>query len=251
MSDASESSVRVGGWFETVSEVLDPLLHARMLLALIEAAQSMGLLDAAQRPVSADDLSVETGLSPPLLAEVCEALTVNGVLEADGDRWTLSPLWQVITGPSAFAPLAETLATGDVRASTLRSLAEPTAYWSLEDADRYAYARALSPDPFSTGVVDAFRSGTPTDPEIFDRLRAGGRHLELGCGVAGCILCLLQVHPAMTAVAVELSPTWPRLHRTRHRPRSLGSTGDHRRRCRARGRRNRIRHRTVEPVLLS
>jgi len=177
-----------------------------MLLALIEAAQSMGLLDAARQPVSAEDLSRVTGLSAGLMGDVCAALVINGVLETEGDRFVLSPVWQVVTGPSAFSPFAETLRAGAVRAATLGSLATPGAFWSLDDADRYAYARAFSPDPFSPAVVGAFRSGTLTDPMIFDRLRAGGRHLELGCGLAGRILCLLQAHPAMTAVAVELSP---------------------------------------------
>lgn len=38
------------------------------------------------------------------------------------------------------------------------------------------------------------------------RLSAGERHLELGCGLAGRILCLLQAYPAMTAVGVERAP---------------------------------------------
>jgi protein-L-isoaspartate O-methyltransferase len=198
--------VGLGGWFAAVAEVLDPLLQARMLLALIEAAHSIGLLEAAHERVTVEQLSRRTGLTPALTAEVCDALVANGVLEGDDDRFQLSRAWQVVLGPWAFSPVPETLTAGAVRAATLRSLAAPSAYWTLDDADRYAYARAFSPDPFSRGVVDAFRSGTLTDPAVFSRLRAGGKHLELGCGLAGRILCLLQAHPAMTAVAVELSP---------------------------------------------
>jgi SAM-dependent methyltransferase len=37
-------------------------------------------------------------------------------------------------------------------------------------------------------------------------LHDGDRHLELGCGVAGRILCVLQAFPTLTAVGVELAP---------------------------------------------
>lgn len=205
MAEGAGSSQGLGGWFDAVGEVLDPVLHARLLLALIDGAQSSGLLEAARRPVSVADLSRAIGLPLQLTVEVCAALVVNKVVETDGEHLSLAPPWQVITGNSAFAPLSETLTMGEVRASILRRLAGPDDYWSLEEADRYAYAGASSPDPFSQGVVDAFRSGTLTEPTVFERLRAGGHHLELGCGLAGRILCLLQAHPTMTAVAVELS----------------------------------------------
>lgn len=206
MSGAPDPPGGIEGWFEAVAAVLDPLLHARLLLALVEGAQASGVLATARQPTTVEDLSRQTGVAPPLMAEVCAALVLNGVLVADGAHLTLSPLWQVVTGPAAFAPLSETLAAGAVRAETLRTFASaPGDYWSLEGAERYAYARALSPDPFSAEVVEGFRSGVLTDPTVFERLRGGGRHLELGCGLAGRVLCLLQAHPAMTAVAVELS----------------------------------------------
>jgi cyclopropane fatty-acyl-phospholipid synthase-like methyltransferase len=41
-------------------------------------------------------------------------------------------------------------------------------------------------------------------PELHKRLQAGGKHLELGCGVGGMLLSLLKAHPRMTATGIEL-----------------------------------------------
>ena len=40
---------------------------------------------------------------------------------------------------------------------------------------------------------------------MYDVLRSGGSLLELGCGVAGRVLVMLQAIPAMQAVGIELS----------------------------------------------
>jgi SAM-dependent methyltransferase len=43
-------------------------------------------------------------------------------------------------------------------------------------------------------------------PELHALLVDGERFLELGCGLAGRLLSLLQAYPSMTAVGVELAP---------------------------------------------
>ena len=71
--------------------------------------------------------------------------------------------------------------------------------------DRLLVARAVSPDPFSAGLVEAFRGMVAADPDQ-EVLTRGGTHLELGRGVAGRILTTLQAVPAMRAIGVEISP---------------------------------------------
>ncbi len=68
-----------------------------------------------------------------------------------------------------------------------------------------AYATAVSPNPFSDAVVALVRARTATPPVVRERLRDNDRILELGCGVAGQIVCTLRAFPDVTAVAVERS----------------------------------------------
>nr|WP_246416378.1 class I SAM-dependent methyltransferase [Nocardioides luti] len=74
----------------------------------------------------------------------------------------------------------------------------------MPSEDRLTFARAISPNPFAAGLVASFRASAEHDPERA-ALRAGGRLLELGCGVAGRLLTCLQAFPALTAVGVELA----------------------------------------------
>ncbi len=50
------------------------------------------------------------------------------------------------------------------------------------------------------------RAGVGIPDAVRGRLHDGDRHLELGCGVAGRILCVLQAFPTLSAVGVELAP---------------------------------------------
>ena len=193
-------------WFEAVELVLDPLLRAQSLLALVTGAQSTGLLSAARTPATAGELSAASGLSGDRVRDVVRALVAAEVLEEVGAAYRLAPAWAMLTGPAAFAPLGQTLRAADVDARALRALAGDTDFWTLPAEDRDAYARAVSPDPFAPGLVAAFRGGAMTAPDVRARLLAGAPHLELGCGLAGRILCLLQAYPRMTAVGVERAP---------------------------------------------
>lgn len=193
-------------WFEASDQVLDPLVNARMLLALVEGADGAGLLRAMRTTTTVADLALATGLSEDRVRDVCAALIANDVAESDGSGVRLTPAWAALTGPAAFAPLASALRLGDVGAQTLRDLSGGSGFAGLSSVDRLAYASAVSPDPFSPGIVAAMRAGAGVPDAVRGRLHDGDRHLELGCGVAGRILSVLQAFPTLTAVGVELAP---------------------------------------------
>ena len=193
-------------WFEASEQVLDPLVNARMLLALVEGADGAELLRAMHTTTTVADLALATGLSEDRVRDVCAALIANDVAESDGSGVRLTPAWAALTGPAAFAPLASALRLGDVGAQTLRDLSGGSGFAGLSSVDRLAYASAVSPDPFSPGIVAAMRAGAGVPDAVRGRLHDGDRHLELGCGVAGRILCVLQAFPTLTAVGVELAP---------------------------------------------
>jgi hypothetical protein len=193
-------------WFEASEQVLDPLVNARMLLALVEGAEEAGLLRALQAPSTVTGLARATGLSEPRVRDVCAALVANEVAELDGPVVRLTPAWAALSGPAAFAPLGAALRLGDVGVQTLQDLTGGAGFAGLSSADRIAYASAVSPDPFSAAIVAAMRAGVGVPDAVRGRLHDGDRHLELGCGVAGRILCVLQAFPTLTAVGVELTP---------------------------------------------
>ncbi len=83
-------------------------------------------------------------------------------------------------------------------------LSRPEAtYASIPAADREAFARAVSPNPYAPELVDRVGRDIAAD-RWWAPMIDGGRYLELGCGIAGRMLTLLQAMPMLRAVGVEL-----------------------------------------------
>ncbi len=193
-------------WFEASERSLDPLLNAASLLALVEGAEANGLLRALRRTTTPSEAARDTGLPEQRVRDICDALVAGEVAERVGSGIRLTADWDALTSATAFSPLADGLRMNDVTTRSLRDLSGRGGFPELSPADRLAYATAVSPNPFSPALVAAVRQGAWTPQSIRVRLREEDRHLELGCGVAGRILCALQAFPAMTAVGVELDP---------------------------------------------
>ena len=190
-------------FFAAFDRVL-PTLTSTGLVALVRGAERAGLMHALIDPATVEEVAERTGLAEDRVEALCEALATFDVLVTGGSRYQLSPVWQALTGPGAFVALADLLAGVEVEGRLYRTLGEGGDYWSMPSEDRVTFARAVSPNPFSPGLVAAFRAAAEQDPDS-EALAAGGRYLELGCGVAGRILTNLQAFPRLHAVGVELS----------------------------------------------
>lgn len=192
-------------FFEAYEQALDPLFTAGKQLQIVARAEACGLLRALRTESTADELGARTGVPHRSVLTLCRALVACSVAEAvDGGRFRLTPAWLALTGPTAYAPLDVVLAGNDVESRLLRGSDDDT-FWSMSVTDRVTYARAVSPDPYSDGLVAAFRKQIAGDGERA-AMTSGGRLLELGCGVAGRVLTTLRAMPALSAVGVELSP---------------------------------------------
>ena len=191
-------------WFQAYDAVLVPVLGHHGLVDVLSGAESSGALEALRRSVDVDELAAATGLSGARAQSLVDVLVAHQVVEADGALHRLAPAWQALMQPDAFASLADTLASARVEGRLLRDAAGGTDYWTMPPEDRLVFARAVSPNPFSSALVDGFRAQLTQDPDAA-ALVAGGRLLELGCGVAGRVLTMLQALPRMSAVGVELS----------------------------------------------
>jgi SAM-dependent methyltransferase len=185
--------------------VLGPLVLARGVLDLVHAAQESGLLAALRETALPGALSEITGIPEVAVSSLLEALEVNDVLVRVDGGYRLRPAWLVVTGDTALSPLASLLESSDVERALLRALGGRVDYWTMSSEQRLSFATAISPDPFAAGVVAGMASRLADDP-AYDVLRSGGSLLELGCGVAGRVLVMLQAIPEMTAVGIELSP---------------------------------------------
>jgi SAM-dependent methyltransferase len=183
---------------------LAPLFLARGLLDLVHVAESTGMLAALRAQSSGDALSEATGLPGVAVSSVLEALEVNDVVVREGDHFQLTAPWLVLTGDEARVPMSATLASSEVERAVIRGLGKGADYWEMSSEERLIFARAISPDPFSPGVIAGMRRGLTADP-TYDVLGSGGSLLELGCGVAGRVLSMLQALPEMRAVGIELA----------------------------------------------
>lgn len=192
------------GFFEAYDAALTPLLGAQGFLALLQGVEEIGLLDVLREAATAAELAEATGLTERRVRTVVQALLLHGVVEPDGAGHRLTPAWATLTAEDAFVSLRDVLASAQIEARLLRDVAAGPDYWSMPAADRILFARAISPNPFSAGLVEGFRQGLPHDP-AGEVLAGGGLLLELGCGLAGRVLTLLQAAPKVRAVGVELS----------------------------------------------
>jgi hypothetical protein len=73
MDTTSRDAAEPPSWFEASEQVLDPLVNARMLLALVEGAERAGLLRAMRTTTTVPELARATGLSEPRVRDICAA----------------------------------------------------------------------------------------------------------------------------------------------------------------------------------
>jgi SAM-dependent methyltransferase len=189
---------------DAYDSVLAPLFLARGLLDLIHTAEATGMMTALRAARAPDELGRLAGLSEVAVSSLLEALEVNSVVEREAGAYRLTAPWLVLTGDAAMSPLASVLESSEVERAVLRALGRGDDYWTMSPEQRLSFARAISPDPFAAGLVAGMGKALDGDP-MYDVLRSGGSLLELGCGVAGRVLVMLQALPGMRAVGIELS----------------------------------------------
>ena len=191
-------------FFDALREV-GSLFGAAQVLALIEGAHDLGLLAELLEPQDVDSLASRVKADPQRIEAICRALETFEVVTGGSDTgWQLTPVWATFLRSEALIRLPEMLGLARVEGRLYRELGRGGTYWQLSSEDRVAYARGVSPNPCSAELVQAFRAAAEVDPDSL-ALQGGGDYLELGCGVAGRMLTLLQAFPELRGVGVELS----------------------------------------------
>ncbi|WP_305789712.1 class I SAM-dependent methyltransferase [Symbioplanes lichenis] len=175
--------------------------------ALIRGALASGFLARCRTSVTAAELTAQTGL--PHVPALCTALVAAGVLTAAGDdAYRVSDDYAGLftAGADSFALRAlQGVAVRERLVESHFSAAGSGSYWEVTDADRAALAASVTVDPATDFGRGAMAATIEAIPEVRDLVHGDARYLELGCGLSGALLSLLQLYPKLTAVAVDLA----------------------------------------------
>jgi len=191
-------------------ETLRGLLTGHVLTMLISVGHRTGLFEAAARgPATCPGLAERAGLHERYVREWLGAMVTGGIVEYDpGDaRYTLpAEHAALLTGATArnIGPAAGSLRTlGAVLAQVERCFAEgggvPIAEYAAVSTDglgetwRYVYDEHL---------VDGFLGAVPG---LHERLRAGARVLDLGCGTGHAVNLMARAFPHSTFDGLDIA----------------------------------------------
>jgi SAM-dependent methyltransferase len=181
-----------------------------MLTFMIDIGQRTGLFAAlAHNPATSDELAGRTGLDARYVREWLGALTTGGVLtyEPADATYALSPAHAVcLTGGGAedLAPVRR-LAT-----HLAKHVDAVTDAFRLGGGVAYEHYR-----PEFTDVMDGISRGKfdelllsdwlPLAPGLSDRLAAGARVADIGCGTGHALVLMAQAYPDSTFVGYDIA----------------------------------------------
>jgi SAM-dependent methyltransferase len=167
----------------------------------------LGLLAAlAEGPGTPAELAARTGLHERYVREWAGALVAGAVLDLDGERVVLPAAhapFLVGGGPLDNAPQAALLRTlGALAPEVERSFADgggvPHAAYAAHGR-MGEHWRGI----YDAHLVDGFLGAVPG---VVERLRAGVRVLDVGCGTGHAVNLIAREFPASTVRGVDLSP---------------------------------------------
>ena len=204
--DLDTALQQVQPWFAATATIENWAVGARAL-AMLRAALSSGVLDAARSMRTAGELAALTGIEATQMADMCAALHAHDVLDRVGEGYMLSSTFATLLAPDAYQSLSALIDIRMVEARTIASAGAPArAYTTLATEDLLAVAEGVTGQPTAQSfrnIFSAFIAGTM--PEIHAILEAGGHWGEFGCGVGGGLLTILLLYPACTAVGLEIN----------------------------------------------
>ena len=195
---------------DETNQAISGLALAAQQAALLRGALTSGFLAHLGGEIDVAELARRTGLGPGRVRDLCVALRAAGVLACDNpDRYRLSGTYAPLLRDGADVHYANLLGNVAVRErlySQMFTPEGPDRYADLSAADRAATAAGSSVVPSTALARQSVRASIEQIPVFADALSAGDvRYLELGCGLSGHLLTLLDLYPKLTAVGVDLA----------------------------------------------
>lgn len=174
------------------------------MLALLRGAAAAGLLQQLATPVTESTVATRCGTSRPRAAAILGVLEAHDVVERVGEAWRLTQTWAALVLDQTPLRFEAFLGLGRVRAEQFALSVEGGCdYWQLGAADRLVVARGISPNPAVPLTVAAVSDFSSMEG-VTAALNAGGRLLELGCGIGSRLCAVLLAYPDAAGVGIEL-----------------------------------------------
>jgi cyclopropane fatty-acyl-phospholipid synthase-like methyltransferase len=194
---------------EQVSRLYD-LVGGYHATHLIEIARELGAWEAltGHPGISAAQLAERLGTDPFYTDVLCRTAFAFGLIERDGDGWRMAPHFDQILG---------------IPESSFYLACAPRVHMKVgEDYPRYAeHFRAGTTAPyqqhdeaFMREVAEGLKAlprifldlVLPQLPDLGERLKAGGRHLDVGCGGGWGVVQIAERFPGLHSVGIDLEP---------------------------------------------
>lgn len=201
--DGSTAAASPVGVLTAVSE----LGTAAEQAAVVQLALSSGLLVRCVEPVAEVELAQALDVPVAVVTDVCTVLVSLGALHRDGTRVQLTETWAPLASGGVDVTLQRALDGAVARHQLFSSaFSGSDTYWKLDDERRAVLADAVTLATTTEFGRDSATVAIAGVPELERTLDAGGRWLELGCGVAGMLLGTVHAFPRVSAVGVDIAP---------------------------------------------
>src|SRR4051794_19967095 len=191
--------------WQPAMSLLDELTRHTEAAALVRAAFRAGLLERLCTPSPARDLAAALAVEQSRVVAILAVLRSLEIADVDAGTWSLTPAWAATLAGEAPVDLAGYLEAPRVRMTQFEhSLTGGENYWELSPADRLTIARGVSFTPASPAMSGMLRRDLGLLDGVVPALEAGGRVLELGCGVGSRLTALALTFPTLRGVGIEL-----------------------------------------------
>lgn len=170
-------------------------------LAVLATAVEAGIADKLREPRTARELAEQCGAPERVVKRMLELLAGAELLVRDGDRYVGTELADLLSSPLG-ASLRSDLTSTILQAT---SLYEDGCRKAVSTGWRYTDPRILSAQRAGAALfADMFLGKfVPNLPGLADRLRDGGRLLDVGTGVGSIAIELARRLPTTTVVGLE------------------------------------------------
>lgn len=206
-SPSGESDRRAAGDF---ARTMIGHLSSAMVVILLELGRRTGLVAALEdAPRTAEELATVTGLVPRYVTEWLGAMVTGGVVAHDEGtgRFVLPPEHAAALTSASPYNLSGMVTIAAGTAASLGQLEHAFRHgggigYADHTLDVDEVVDRLSRHRYDALLVDSY---LPQVPGLVERLRAGARVLELGCGRGHASRLVAEAFPASRVVGLDLS----------------------------------------------